>query len=118
MSHIVLSNRPLKFDAFAPDQASFPTEPLPCESTPINSPRMVSSLALDGIVDAVIEIHKSVGWPDFLPQVFACDYLARVFQQNPQDLEWLFLQADSCSVLAQFSRVLLQLEASETNDSM
>jgi hypothetical protein len=66
----------------------------------------------------VIEIHKSVGWPDFLPQVLARDYFAWVFQQNPQDLEWLFLQPDSCSVLAQFSRVLLQLEASETNDSM
>jgi hypothetical protein len=53
-----------------------------------------------------------------LPQVLARDYFAWVFQQNPQDLEWLFLQPDSCSVLAQFSRVLLQLEASETNDSM
>jgi hypothetical protein len=66
----------------------------------------------------VIEIHKSVGRPDFLPQVLARDYFAWVFQQNPEDLEWLFLQSDSCSVLAQLSRMLLQLEASETNDSM
>jgi hypothetical protein len=55
----------------------------------------------------VIEIHKSVGGPDSLPEFLAADYIARVFQQNLEDLEWLFLQSDSSSILAQLSRMLL-----------
>jgi hypothetical protein len=66
----------------------------------------------------VIEIHKSVGGPDSLPEFLAGDYIARLFQQNPEDLEWLFLQPDSGSILAQLSRMLLQLEAPETNESI
>jgi len=64
----------------------------------------------------VVEIDEGVGRPDFLPQLFARDYCARVFQQNPEDLEWLLLQPDPGSIFfAQFSRELVQLVAPEAN---
>jgi hypothetical protein len=47
------------------------------------------------------------------------DDRARVFQQNPEDVEWLLLQSDPGSIFfAQFSRLLVQLEASEAKDRM
>jgi hypothetical protein len=51
----------------------------------------------------VIEIHKSVRGPDSLAEFLAGDHVARVFQQNLEDLKWLFLEPDSGSILAQLS---------------
>jgi hypothetical protein len=68
----------------------------------------------------MVKIHEGVGWPDFLPQLFPQNYRARVFQQNPEDLEWLLLQSDSGSIFfaPQFSRTLVQFEAPEAYERM
>ena len=51
----------------------------------------------------MIEIHKSVCSPQFLPKLFPRNHLSRVFQEVGQHLERLFLQSYPDAVLAQFA---------------
>src|SRR6202007_2784559 len=69
---------------------------------------------LNGIINSVIEINEGIGGPNILAQVFARNDPARLFQQNPKNLERLLLQADPGSVLlAQFSGLRVQFKARE-----
>src|SRR6266436_1499377 len=51
-------------------------------------------------VEPVVEIHKSVCGPEFFLKFLASYDLAGVFKQRRQDLEGLFLEANSQAVLA------------------
>jgi hypothetical protein len=57
----------------------------------------------DCFVQAVVEVHESVRRPEFFLKFLASCDLAGVCEQHRQDLEGLFLKADSHAVLAQFA---------------
>jgi hypothetical protein len=56
----------------------------------------------DRFVEPVVEIHESVRGPEFFPKLLT-SYLAGVPQQNRQELEGLFLKANSQVALAQLA---------------
>jgi len=62
----------------------------------------------------VIEIDESVGRPDLLPQIFARNHAAGVFQQNGEHLKGLLLQAQASAVLAEFSSRQVHFEDGKT----
>src|SRR5947209_19926035 len=72
---------------------------------------------LNGRVQAVIEIDKSVGGPKTFAQLFAGNYVSRAFQQNGQDLARLCLEADLVPRFVQFAGAKVQPEAIEDQDS-
>ena len=68
----------------------------------------------DCFVEAVVEVHESVSRPEFFLKFLASCDLARVCKQHRQDLEGLFLKADSQAVLAQFAGTKIQFEHAKT----
>jgi hypothetical protein len=67
-------------------------------------------------VQAVIEIHESVGGPDSLLEFFAGYNFARLFEQRLQNPERLLLQPNANSAFAQLSGTQIQLKAIETHE--
>jgi hypothetical protein len=57
----------------------------------------------DRFVEPVVEIHESVRGPEFFLKFLASYDLAGVLQQHRQELEGLFLKANSQVALAQFT---------------
>src|SRR5579862_6800658 len=68
-------------------------------------------------VQAVVKIHKCVGRPEFLADLFACDHIAGSLQQQREHAERLLLQTQLRSILAQFPRCEIELEDAEPRDS-
>jgi hypothetical protein len=64
----------------------------------------------DRFVEPVVEIHKSVGGPEFFLKFLAGYDLAGVPNEHREDLEGLFLKANSEAMLAQFAGAKIQLE--------
>jgi hypothetical protein len=64
-------------------------------------------------VEPVIKIHESVRGPELFLKVLAGYDIAGMLQKHRQDLEWLFLKANSKPVLAQFAGAKIQLENPE-----
>jgi len=64
----------------------------------------------DRFVEPVVEIHESVRGPEFFLKFLASYDLAGVLQQHRQELEGLFLKANSQVALAQFASAKIQLE--------
>jgi hypothetical protein len=62
----------------------------------------------------VVEIHESVCGPEFFLKFLASYDLAGVLQQYRQELDGLFLKANSQAVLAQFAGARIQLENPKT----
>jgi len=62
----------------------------------------------------VVEIHKSVCGPEFFLEFLASYDLAGVLKQRRQDLEGLFLKANSKAVLAQLPSAKIQFEYPKT----
>jgi hypothetical protein len=58
--------------------------------------------ALHGRIDAVVELDYRVVGPELVADLLAQDYLARTFQQHPEDLERLVLKSDPDARFAQF----------------
>jgi hypothetical protein len=58
----------------------------------------------------VVEIHESVRRPEFFLKVLTSHDLAGVLKQHGQELNGLFLKANSQVVLAQFASAKIQLE--------
>ena len=69
---------------------------------------------VDRFVEPVVEIHKSVCGPESFLKFLASYDLAVVLKQHRQDLEGLFLKANSKAVLAQFASAKVQLENPKT----
>jgi hypothetical protein len=69
---------------------------------------------VDGFVEPVIEIHKSVYGPEFFLKFLASYNLAGVVQQQSQNLERLFLKPDSQTVLAQLAGAQVEFEYPKT----
>jgi hypothetical protein len=68
----------------------------------------------DRFVETVVEIHESVREPEFFLKLLASYDLAGVLDQHRQELEGLFLQADSQAVLPQFASPKIKLENPKT----
>ncbi len=68
---------------------------------------------LDRGVQAVLKIHERVGGPQPLPHLFAGNHFTRFLEQDGQDAKGLARQADTHTMLAQFSRRQIYLEDSE-----
>src|SRR5260370_12542220 len=68
----------------------------------------------DRFVEPVVEIHESVRGPEFFLKFLASYDFAGVLKQHRQELEGLFLKADSHAVLAQFTGAKIQLENPKT----
>jgi hypothetical protein len=68
----------------------------------------------DRFVEPVVEIHESVGGPEFLLKFLASYDLARVLEQHRQELDGLFLKPYSQAVLAQFAGAKIQFENPKT----
>jgi hypothetical protein len=62
----------------------------------------------------VVEIHERVRRPELFLEFLTSYDLARVLKQQGQDLEWLFLEANSQAVLAQFASPKIQFENPKT----
>src|SRR5882757_3473803 len=58
---------------------------------------------VNGGIQAVVEIDESVGGPDFLTQVIACNYAPGTFEQNAEDLKRLLLETHESAILAELS---------------
>src|SRR6266852_3673952 len=71
----------------------------------------------DRFVEPVVKIHESVRGPEFLLKLLASYDLAGVLKQHRQELEGLFLKANSQAVLAQFARAKIQFEDPKTEPS-
>ena len=70
---------------------------------------------LDRVVDADIEVYKSIGRPDPSAQLFPRHDLTWMLQQNLKDLEGLILQLDLDTLLTQFSRAEIRFEHAKAN---
>src|SRR5438552_6415815 len=71
---------------------------------PLILSRIVQRLAQspDGCVDAVIEFHNRVVWPESLPDLFAGYHLSRQRKKHRQNLKRLFGKPDPKAISAQF----------------
>src|SRR6516164_9203113 len=63
-----------------------------------------------GIVQSLLEVHKGVGRPELLLQLFSGDGLARTSQQHDQYVQWLPLQSDLPALFAEFPSSWIKLE--------
>jgi hypothetical protein len=66
------------------------------------------------IVQAMVEIDKSVGGPNLRSQLLASDHIAGALEKNGQNLQRLTLQPQSDPVFAQLPCANVQLEIVET----
>src|ERR1700747_2618033 len=67
-----------------------------------------------GVVEALLEIHKRVSWPQLLLQFFPCDGLAGTLKQHDEDVYRLPLQPDLHPLFAEFSSSRIKLEHAKT----
>ena len=72
---------------------------------------------LDRRVDALLEVDKGIGGPQFLPEFFPRYKFPRPVEQDGKDLERLFLELDLATVLAQLTGGQVDFEGTETGTS-
>jgi|SRR5215470_8192557 len=72
---------------------------------------------VNSFVEAVVEIDESVCRPEFFLKFLARYYLPWVLKQHRQDLEGLFLKANSQSVFAQFACAKIEFENAKTESA-
>src|ERR1700730_10032922 len=72
--------------------------------------------ALDGGVEAVIEIDEGFGRPEFAMQLLASDAFAGPLEQGGQDLEGLILELYLLAALAELSCFKVHLKGAEADD--
>src|SRR6185503_16670209 len=65
-----------------------------------------------------VEIHEGVGGPELLPELLARHDVARVREEQEEDLERLVGEPGLQALLAQLARLDIQLEGSEANDPL
>jgi len=61
----------------------------------------------------VIKIDECVSGPDFLPKIFPRHYASRIFEQDDEHLERLFLQTQASAIFAEYSSRQVHFEKSE-----
>src|ERR1700693_6146302 len=89
----------------------------------LNKTRVVGRVAKDFaqahdcVIQAVIEVDKSVALPKPAAEFVAGDHLPRFFQKDGQHLEGLFRKLESHAVLAKFGSLEIDLKDAEAHDS-
>jgi hypothetical protein len=66
----------------------------------------------------VIEIAEGAGWPEPLTEFLARDQVARLFQQQRQNLEGLFLKIDPDARFSQLARPAIQLKNAKSDNTL
>ncbi len=69
---------------------------------------------LHGVVQALLKVHKGVGWPELLLQFLSGDGLAGTMQEHGQDFHRLPLQPDLHAFFAEFPSLRIKLEHAKT----
>jgi len=69
---------------------------------------------LHGIVQALLEVHEGLSWPELLLQFFSGDGLARVLEEHGKNIHRLTLQPNLHSLLAEFPGTRIELEHAKT----
>jgi hypothetical protein len=72
---------------------------------------------VNSLVEALIEVYKRVGGPDFLAQLFPSDDLSRTIEQGANDLKRLALELDLDTALSQLTRGAVDFEYTELQPS-
>ena len=71
---------------------------------------------VDGRVEAVLEIDKSVFWPKAFLELLASDDKAGVFQKNSEDLEGAILELQADARFAEFAGEQVGFVGAEADD--
>jgi hypothetical protein len=73
--------------------------------------RVVQSLSkfADGLIETMVEVNEGLSTPYLALNFFSGDDLAGLAKQEGENLQWLFLELYSDSILAQFSRAQVDL---------
>jgi hypothetical protein len=81
--------------------------------------RVVERLAepVDGLVQAMIEIHKGTGRPKALGEFFARNHFAGPLEQSREDLEGFFLKDGVVTVATKFACMQVQFELGEADEA-
>jgi len=74
--------------------------------------------ALDGGIQAVVEVHEGVRRPQLAAQLFPGDHLAGPFKKECQELERLVLELDFRAVSAEFTGTKVGFEDPEADDTV
>jgi len=74
--------------------------------------------ALDGRVQAMIEVYKRIGWPQAGVKIFPGNNFTGTLEKHGQDLQGLFLEANFDAVAAQLSRAKVYLKDSKADNSV
>jgi hypothetical protein len=73
--------------------------------------------AHDGAADALLKIHKDVGGPEGLAELFAGDHDSGTRQQERERTEWQVLETDLDAIPAEFAGAEIGFENTEANRS-
>jgi hypothetical protein len=73
---------------------------------------------LDGGVQAVVEIHKGVSWPEPAAQLFPGNDFTGTLEEQSQDLERLLLKSHLNAVPAEFTGTEIHFEDAEADDAV
>ena len=63
----------------------------------------------------MIEINKNIGRPEASPEFLTSHDLARAFEEQRQDLNWLLVQPNLCSVPGELASPEIELKQAEAN---
>ena len=73
---------------------------------------------LDGVVQALVEIHEGIGRPDSFLEFFAGNHFTGMLEENLEDLKGLNLEFEAYPVLAQLTGTTVGIEVAETEDPL
>jgi hypothetical protein len=74
--------------------------------------------ALDGGVQAVVEIHEGVGRPEPAPQLFPGKNFTGTLEEHGQDLERLLLESHLSAVPPEFTGAEIHFEGTKADDAV
>jgi hypothetical protein len=70
--------------------------------------------ALDGSVQAVLEIDEGPLWPQSLPKLVPRHHFARVLEHQTENFKRLLLQSHAAYAITQLPRTAIELERRES----
>src|SRR5579863_5019757 len=88
----------------------------------LDKPRAAGGIAQDfanlvnRCIEAVVEIHVSIGGPQSFPQFFSTDHASSPFEKHAQRGERLVLKPDPASLFAEFASLQISFKDSEARD--
>jgi hypothetical protein len=65
----------------------------------------------------MVEIHKGIGRPEFLPELFSGNHFSGSLEQSGKHSKRLVLEPKSAALLSKFARFEIGFKDAETGDS-